>query len=169
MDSSEIGGILEPVMPKQNGISFVTVLVLTLISAIVGSAQANKVMAQKAVEVIKAGHPEISGLELAAIKSDTEGCKTIAATEVSEVGQKCDKDELTAIRTNKPFVEREKGEFDVTVPIHDSTGKIMATAGMDFKLRPGRTKASVVSEAQKIAAELEKKFSSKDELFRPAN
>jgi hypothetical protein len=74
--------------------------------------------------------------------------RPIPTTEANEIGQKCDKDELTAIRTNKPFVkkEKEKDEFDVTLPIHDSTGKIIATAGMDFKLQPGRTKVSVVSE-----------------------
>src|SRR5215471_5176060 len=156
-------------MAKQNGINLVIVIALGLLAAIAGPAQPTKIMAQKAVEEIKASHREISGLEVAANKSDTDGCKTIAATEVSEVGQKCDKDELIAIRTNKPFVEKEKDEFDVTLPIHDSAGKIIATAGMDFKLQPGRTKVSVVSEAQKIAAELEKRFVSKDELFRTAN
>ena len=156
-------------MPKQNSVHLVTGIVLGLIVAIAGLAQANKIMAQKVVEEIKAGHPEITGLEIAATPSKAGGCKTIAATEASEVGQKCDKDELTAIRTNKPFVEKEKDEFDVTLPIHDSSGKIIATAGMDFKLQPGRTKLSVASEAQKIAAELEKRFVSKDELFRTAN
>ena len=34
---------------------------------------------------------------------------------------------------NKPSVEREKDEFDVTIPIHDSSAKIIATAGMDFQ------------------------------------
>ena len=159
----------EYAMAKQNGINLVIVIALGLLAAIAGPAQPTKIMAQKAVEEIKASHPEISGLEVAATKSDTDGCKTIAATEANEVGQKCDKDELTAIRTNKPFVEKEKDEFDVTLPIHDSAGKIIATAGMDFKLQAGRTKVSVVSEAQRIAAELEKRFSSKDELFRQAN
>jgi hypothetical protein len=156
-------------MSKPNRINLTTIVALSLISTIAGSAQQNKIMAQKVVEEVKAAHPEINGLEMAATKSDADGCKTIAATEAAEVGQKCDKDELTAIRTNKPHVDKEKDEFDVTLPIHDSAGKIIATAGMDFKLQPGRTKVSVVAEAQKIAAELEKRFTSKDELFRPAN
>jgi hypothetical protein len=156
-------------MPKQNGVNLVAVVAFALMTVIVPSAQPNKIMAQRAVEEIKANHPEISGLEMAATKSEAEGCRTIAATEASEVGQKCDKDELTAIRTNKPFVEKEKDEFDVTLPIHDSTGKIIATAGMDFKLQPGRTKMSVLNEAQKIAGELEKRFVSKDGLFRTLN
>ncbi len=112
-------------------------------------------------------HPEITGLEVAATKSDQEGCKTIAATEAKEVGEKCDKDEFTAIKTNKPFVEKEKDEFDVTLPLHDSSGKVMATAGMDFKAA-GQSKQTVTRQAKAIAAELEKRFTAKEQLFEPA-
>jgi len=158
-------------MQNQKTAKFVRVAMLgvgVLAMASAGWAQSGKIMAQKVVEEVKAAHPEITGLEVAATRSASEGCKTIAATEAAEVGQKCDKDELTAIKTNKPFVEQEKNEFDVTLPIHDSSGKIIATAGMDFKVEAGRTKVTVVREAQRIAAELEKRFTSKDELFRAA-
>jgi hypothetical protein len=130
------------------------------------SAQTINIFAQKVVQEIKTAHPEITGLELAAMKPG-KGCQTIAATEAKEIGQKCDKDELTARKTNKPFVEQEKTEFDVTLPIHDSTGKIIATAGMDFKLEAGRTKETVVQEALKIGAELERRLTSESDLFRP--
>jgi hypothetical protein len=139
-----------------------------MLVATIASAQTGKSFAQKVVEEIKSAHPEITGLEVAATKPGTP-CQTIAATEANEVGQKCDKDELTARRTNKPFVEKEKTEYDVTLPLHDPSGKIIATAGMDFKLEAGRTKESVVQEALKIAAELEKRLPSLDALFLPAN
>ena len=129
-------------------------------------AQSNNIFAQKVVEEIKAAHPEITGLEVAAIKPG-KGCQTIAATEAKEIGQKCDKDGLTARKTNRPFVEQEKTEFDVTLPIHDSAGKIIATAGMDFNLETGRTKETVVAEALKIGAELERRLTSMSELFWP--
>jgi hypothetical protein len=140
---------------------------LIALAAVGARAQTNNIFAQKVVEDIKAAHPEITGLELAAIKPG-KGCQTIAATEAKEIGQKCDKDELTARKTNKPFVEQEKTEFDVTLPIHDSTGKIIATAGMDFKLEAGRTKETVVREALRIGAELERRLTSESDLFRPA-
>jgi hypothetical protein len=130
-------------------------------------AQTNNIFAQQVVQEIKAAHPEITGLELAATKPG-KGCQTIAATEAKEIGEKCDKDEWTARNTNRPFVEQEKTEFDVTLPIHDSAGKIIATAGMDFKLKPGRTKETVLREALKIGAELERRLTSESELFRPA-
>ncbi len=138
-----------------------------LISVPVAWAQAVKIMAQTVAEEVKAAHPEITGLEIAAFRP-REGCKTIAATEANEVGQKCDKDELTAMKTNRPFVEKEKNEFDATLPLHDRAGKVIGTAGMDFKLEPGRTQATVTEAARKIVAELEKRLNSENELFRPA-
>lgn len=130
-------------------------------------AQGSATYAQKVVEEVKAVHPEITGLELAGIKSGKD-CQTIAATEIAEIGQKCDKDELSARKTNRPYVEQEKTEFDVTLPIHDSDGNVIATAGMDFKLEAGRTKETVVREALKVGSELERKLTSESDLFRPA-
>jgi len=125
-------------------------------------------MAQKIVAELKAAHPEITSLELSAARSEHEVCKTIAATEAKEIGQKCDNDELTAIRTNRPFVEQEKDEFDATLPIHDAAGKIIGTVGMDFKASPGQTKERVTQQAKQIVAELEKRIPSRAELFAPA-
>ena len=132
-----------------------------------GTPDSGRINAQKVVSELKAAHPEITSLELAATRLQQDGCKTIAATEANEIGQKCDKDELTAIKTDSPFVKQEKDEFDVTLPIHDSTGKIIATAGMDFKAA-GQTKVTVTQQAKLIAAELEKRFTSKSRLFEPA-
>ena len=143
-------------------------LPLTLALIVLGSANAAEIRAQKAVAEIKAAHPEITGLELAATRSAQEGCKTIAATEVKEISEKCDKDEFTAMKTNQPFVEQEKDEFDATLPIHDSAGKIIGTVGIDFKAGPGQTKETVVRQAQQIASELEKRITSKEQLFEPA-
>jgi hypothetical protein len=134
----------------------------------VGLAQTPNIMAQKVVDQIKAAHPEITSLEVAATRSEKEGCKTVAATEPKEIGQKCDADELTAIKTNKPFIEEEKGEFDATLPIHDSTGAIIGTVGMDFKAEPGLTKPAVELRAKAIVSEFEKRITSRDQLFRPA-
>jgi hypothetical protein len=131
------------------------------------NADAAEIMAQKVLTEVRAAHPEITGLEIAATRSKAEGCKTIAATEAKEVGEKCDTDEFTAMKTNQPFVEQEKDEFDATLPMHDAAGKIIGTAGMDFKARPGRTKETVTRQAKQIVAELEKHFTSKEKLFEP--
>jgi hypothetical protein len=143
-------------------------LLLTLALIAFVPANADEIRAQKVVTEVKAAHPEITGLELAATRSEQEGCKTIAATEVKEIGEKCDKDEFTAMKTNQPFVEKEKDEFDATLPIHDAAGKIIGTVGMDFKAGPGQTIETVTRQAKKIVSELEKRITSKEQLFEPA-
>jgi hypothetical protein len=143
-------------------------LPLFLALTVLVSANAAEIRAQKVVAEIKAAHPEITGLELAATRSEQEGCKTIAATEVKEIGEKCDKDEFTAMKTNQPLVEREKDEFDATLPLHDASGKIIGTVGMDFKAGSGQTLETVTRQAKQIVSELEKRITSKEQLFQAA-
>ena len=98
-----------------------------------------------------------------------KACVTIAATVSKEVGAKCDNDEYTAIKTNKPFVEKEneggKEVFDVTMPLHDSAGKVIATVGMDFKPEPGQERSNVINRAEEIVREFEERIPSKAKLF----
>ena len=138
------------------------------------TAGKSKIYAQKLVEELLPQHPEVSALELAAISPDNNQCKTIAATEAKEIGEKCDKDELTAMNSNQPFVEkeREKGAvvWDVTMPIHDSAGKVIATVGMDFRPANGLNRTRVIASARQIAKELEIRIeSSKQKLFDPVS
>jgi len=140
---------------------------LLIIAASITCAQTPKIFAQKLVEETQAAHPEITGLELAATPPG-KGCQTIAATEAKAIGETCDKDELKARKWNRPRVEQENDGFDVTVPVHDSAGRIIATAGMDFKMQPGRTKKTVIPEALKVRDDLEERLSLEAELFRPA-
>ena len=132
----------------------------------------NKIFAQQLVEQTLASHPELDGVELASTPPHKTQCVTIAATETKGIGEKCDKDEFTAMKTNKPFVEkeREKGKevYDVTVPIHDSAGKVIATAGIDFKPKPGQQQSEIEQVAQQVAQELEAKIKSKEKLFEVA-
>ena len=53
-------------------------------------------------------HSELSDFEISALSPEFEKCITIASTEPKGVGEQCDKDELTAMKTNRPFVEKEK-------------------------------------------------------------
>lgn len=134
----------------------------------INAAEPQRIFAQKVVEEMKAAHSEITGMELASTRSKKEGCRTVAATEAGEVGQKCDEDELTAMGTNKPFVEQEKDEFDATLPLHDAHGNIIGTVGMDFPAGPKQTVDTVTRQAQQIVAEIERRITAKDRLFEPA-
>jgi len=111
------------------------------------------------------------GLELAATPPTKSQCVTIASSEAKGIGEKCDKDEYTAMKTDKPFVEKEKENgkevYDVTIPIHDADGKAIATAGIDFKPWPNQAEAWVTDRSEQIAKELESKVKSKEKLFEP--
>jgi hypothetical protein len=136
-------------------------------------SSAHKIYAQKLVEDTLAAHPELMGFELAATPPGKAQCVTIASNETKGIGERCDKDEFTAIKTNKPFVEREKENgqevYDVTIPVHDANGKIIATAGIDFKPEPNQSEAQVTEQSQQIAKELESKVKSKERLFESAD
>src|SRR5215475_8368413 len=130
-----------------------------------------KIFAQKLVIETLAAHPELTGVEIAATPPGKAQCVTIASTEVKGIGEKCDKDEFTAMKTDKPFVEKEKENgkevYDVTIPVHDANGKIIATAGIDFKPEPNQSEAQVTERSHQIAKEIESKVKSKAKLFEP--
>lgn len=121
-----------------------------------------RIFAQALVEETVAKHPELTGLELATTPPDQQVCVTIAATDPKEIGDECDKGELTVIRTGKPTVEKEKDGFDVTLPLHVS-GKIIGFIGMEFK--SGQDEAGLLVRANPIAKELESRTPSKAKLF----
>lgn len=143
-----------------------------LVAAQTTKTQKPRIYAQKLLETTLAAHPEVTGLELATTPPKETQCVTIAATEANEIGEKCDQDEFTAMKTNQPFIEKQKehGEetYDVTVPLHDATGKVIGTVGMDFRSAPAQQKAQVREKAERIAKELEASIPSKERLFEPA-
>jgi hypothetical protein len=126
-----------------------------------------KIKAQQLLESTLAAHAELTSLELGATPPGSTTCQTVAATEAKEVGEKCDNDELTALRTKRPFVEKEANEYDVTAPLHDITGKLIGTVGMDIKPQ-GQTRASVLKLTQAVVRDLERQIPSKASLFEPA-
>lgn len=146
-------------------------LIVGSIGSVAQTTSSPKIYAQKLVEETLVAHPELMGLEIAATPPGKDQCVTIASSETKGIGEECDKDEFTAIKTNKPFVEIEKENgkkvYDVTIPIHDANGKIIATAGIDFKPQPDQTHAQVRQRSLQIAKELESKLKTKEQLFEP--
>ena len=135
-----------------------------------------KIFAQKLVETAVAKHHELSGVELSATPLGGHKCLTIASTETEDllpggrravIGEKCDEDEFAAMRTGKSFIEKEQHGFDITVPLHDATGKLIGAVSMDFKPEPGQQEPGVIERATQITHELEKQIPSKAALFEP--
>ena len=125
--------------------------------------QSEKTFAQKLVESTQAKHPESDEISISA--NTSRGCIGIASTDKGDIGEKCEKEDSEPMRTGKPVVEKEKDGFDVSLPLHDSTGNVVGALGVGFKPAPGQTEASVTAQAQKIAAEMEAQIPSKARLF----
>jgi hypothetical protein len=134
---------------------------------------AAKIYAQKIVNETLAAHPEIMGLEISAASVKKDECTTIASDEELGIGEKCDQDEYSVMKSNKPFADKttEHGKefFDVNVPIHDANGKILAIVGVDFKPDPKQTAAQATEAAEQIAKEIEAKVPSRDKLYEPVS
>jgi len=150
--------------------SFVTVsrsLAITIPGA--SEDQQKPILAQKVTEELAAKHPEIASLEVSATPPQQTTCVTIAATEAKEIGGKCDDDEFAAIKTNKPFVEKAneggKEVYDVTLPLHDTSGNVMGTIGMDINPAPGQQQSQIVEQALQVVREFEKRIPSRAKLF----
>lgn len=147
--------------------TFGTVL-FVIASPVLARSQQNTssgpIFAQKLVEATQAKHPEADEVGISAVTS--RGCMGIASTDKSDIGEKCEKEDAEPMHTGKPSVEKESDGFDVSLPLHDSSGKLIGSVGIGFKPASGQTTSSVTQEAQKIAREMEAQIPSKASLFR---
>jgi hypothetical protein len=163
---------------KQQKTTYNSVLSLVAVSAFIlavlasqgqahpaASGAKRRIYAQVLVESTVAKHAELAGLELATTPPDGHDCTTIAATDVKEMGDKCDQGELAVMKTGKPTVEKESDGYDVTLPLHAS-GKTIGIIGMDFKL--DQKEAGLVDRAKAIAKEMEDQIPAKSKLFEAA-
>lgn len=123
-----------------------------------------KTLAQKLVEATQSKHPETDEIGISAVTS--RGCVGIASTDKSDIGEKCEKEDSEPMRTGKPVVEKEKDGFDVSLPLHDVSGKIVGAVGIGFKPSAGQTEGSVAQQAQQIAREMEAQIHSKASLLK---
>ena len=130
------------------------------------TAHRTKTMAQKLVEDTHAQHPEAT--EIGIVTVSTRGCRTIASTDSKDIGEKCEAEDSAPMKTGKPYVEKEKDGYDISLPLHDATGKAIGAVGMEFKLEPGQTVANMTGKAKQIAGEMEKRIPSKSALSKPA-
>jgi hypothetical protein len=103
-----------------------------------------KIFGQALVESAHGRHPEATEIAISARSS--HGCETIASTDRGDIGEKCEKDEVTPMRTGNPFVEKKKDGFDVSLPLHDAQGRVVGAVGIEFKLEPGQTESGVLAQ-----------------------
>lgn len=130
------------------------------------STQGTKTMAQKLVEDTHAQHPEAT--EIGIVTLSARGCRTMASTDRKDIGEKCEAEDSAPIKTGKPYVEKEKDGYDISLPLHDAAGKAIGAVSIEFKLEAGQTAAKMTEKAEQIAGEMEKQIPSKAALMQPA-
>lgn len=118
--------------------------------------------AQTLVDKTLSAHPETD--EIGISLQSTRGCTVVASTDKSDVGETCEADDRAPIRTGKPHVGKEAGEFDVSVPLHDKTGAAVGALTVRFKKTAGQTNTSVTDAATAIAKEMAEQIASKAAL-----
>jgi len=125
--------------------------------------------AQRLVVRFVAEHPGLASVEIAVAGGD--GCRTIAATDPKDIGEKCDADELGPMRSGRPDVEAPSAAdpvYDITQALHDAAGRVIGAVGMDLRPEPGQSRRAVVAKARAILRELEAVIPSAAKLLEPA-
>ena len=125
----------------------------------------DKNFAQALIERTLAKHSELTGMGMGAVPPKGHDCVDIADTDVKEIGEKCDKGELSVLKSGKSTIEKEEDAFDVTVPLH-AGGKAIGILSMDFKL--DQKESGLLDRASEIAKEVEAQIPSKATLFETA-
>src|SRR5882762_2540132 len=70
------------------------------------TASVGKSFAQKLVEATRMKHDEADEIGISA--TTRHGCLGIASTDKADIGEKCEKDDVEAMQTGKPFEEKKK-------------------------------------------------------------
>ena len=132
------------------------------------STSPGKIVAQKLVDELAAKRPELVRIGLHLTPPNHADNIIVACNIAARIGQKSDPEDLKAMRTGKPVVLKEEGNFDVTLPLHTSSGKLIGAIGLTFKPHGTERESSAAERARKMAAELEKQITSETKLFESA-
>ncbi len=132
------------------------------------SASQGKIVAQKLVDELAAKHPDLVRIGLHLTPPNRADNIIVACNIAARIGQKSDPEDLKAMQTGKPVVLKEEGNFDVTLPLHTASGKVIGAIGLTFKPQGNEQESAAAERAKKMAAEVEKQISSEAKLFKSA-
>ncbi len=130
------------------------------------SAAANKTFAQELVDDLAAKHPEITRIGLHLTPPHGADNIIVASNLPAKIGLKSDPEDLRAMRSGRPVVLKEAGSFDVTLPLHDASGKTIGALGLTFKPARGEQESAAIKRAKDAARELERRIPSAAKLFK---
>ncbi len=132
------------------------------------STSTGKILAQKLVDDLAAKHPDLVRIGLHLTPPNRRDNIIVACNIAARIGQQSDPEDLKAMQTGKPIVLKEEGNFDITLPLHTASGKVIGAIGLTFKPDGNEQESSAAERARKMAAEVEKRITSEAKLFESA-
>jgi hypothetical protein len=110
-------------------------------------------------------HPQVNVMELAAIIGD--GSVTIAASDVGDIGDKCDGRERRVMRSREPLIEdpsRLDPAFVIAEALHDASGRLIGLVITDVVLGRGGTRDAALARSRAVRRDLESRIESLAQL-----
>lgn len=122
--------------------------------------------AQQLVDELAARHPDVVRIGMHVTPPNKADNIIIACNVPERIGQKSDPEDLKAMNSGQPVVMKEGENFDVTLPLHNASGKAIGAIGLTFKPLPGENEKDAARRAQAIAHEIERQIASTSQLFK---
>lgn len=132
------------------------------------SALQGRIVAQRLVDEFARKHVDLVRIGLHVTPPNGSDNIIVACNLAERIGRKSDPEDLEAMRTRKPVVLKEEGNFDVTLPLQTASGEVIGALGLTLKPHGDEREADAVKRAREMAGELERQISSKSKLFEPA-
>ncbi len=159
-DAGKVG-----VWTKADSVIYFDDLAVQSAAANASGGVASKIRAQRLAEDVASRNPDLVRIGLHVTPPNRSENIIIASNVATKVGRKSDPEDLQVMKTGQPVILKENGNFDVTLPLHDASGKLIGAVGLTLKPKPGGKEADALRRAKAIAAELEKSIPSKESLF----
>ncbi len=123
---------------------------------------AKHAFAQDLVNELHSAHPEFSEIGISAVLPG-KGCYGLASTDKSDIGERCESDDVTPLHTGRASIGTEGKNLDISLPLHDASGKIVGVIGIETA--PGANRAATLSKVHAAVHAIEQRIPSKAKLI----
>lgn len=137
-------------------------LIAELALAVGPRTQAIHAFAQGLVEQLHSAHPEFSEIGISAVIPGA-GCKGIASTDKTDIGETCESDDAAPIKTGRASISAEGKNLDISLPLHDAAGKLVGAIAIEVP--PGASRAETVRRVRAAVRGIESQIPSKARLI----
>jgi hypothetical protein len=129
------------------------------------TARRGRSYAQTLLRDVLRRHPQIKQAELAAMSGD--GCVTVAASDVGDIGDKCDGTERKVMQSGEPDIEDPSivdPVYVISDALHDASGAVVGIIITDVFPERGRGRDAALARARALRREIESRIQSAAQL-----